>query len=552
MLRDAIAVRSRIATEPGDTLEQVRAKERALDRAAPRRRAGRALEGRVRRCGAGRGSGESPAAASAVPFGALADEILGRGALARTRRGAAPRRKRGRSRRASASFTGRSSFPRSSTTPPASRCRRPASTRSSAIRPGRCCAAIAATSARGTSARTAAARLTDFARGSGIYTAQGDGHVNLYQLFLERSARPAAPRRPARHGPAVGARHRPREPRRCGGAPARSHAGRQPDLAREPRRDVSGPSQPEVSSDLGHCRRAAPPRFPAVSAFAVRRSWTDCRRSDLTRRRSCSPGALLERLSGEQTSPCPTCDRARDVDILHAIAFTHARARRSAGWHVHFGRELNATDDRRHFTRGGDGLPVVEGKHLASVQSSTSPAARLRIAPEVGRDLLDPARTFGATAARLPGGRIGDQPADAHRRHRARGHGHDAHGLLPQGPRWTTRRSGTCAACSTASSRTTSSGSASARTSPPASSIGCPCRCPAATNRASAKSPSSAAALARGTAAIAAHYAAAPGAGGARVRPSTRPSFTTFSIDVSARAATSRDAALSAFYDIVS
>ncbi len=37
------------------------------------------------------------------------------------------------------------------------------------------------------SARTAASSLTDFARGSGIYRWLGDGHVNLYQLFLERT-----------------------------------------------------------------------------------------------------------------------------------------------------------------------------------------------------------------------------------------------------------------------------------------------------------------------------------------------------------------------------
>ena len=29
-----------------------------------------------------------------------------------------------------------------------------------------------------------------------------------------------------------------------------------------------------------------------------------------------------------------------------------------------FGRELNATDDRPHFTDAGSGLPVVEGKHI--------------------------------------------------------------------------------------------------------------------------------------------------------------------------------------------
>src|SRR4030095_1735587 len=53
-----------------------------------------------------------------------------------------------------------------------------------------------------------------------------------------------------------------------------------------------------------------------------------------------------------------------------------ARRRREswAAGHIHFGRELNATDDRAHF--GRTGLPVLEGKQIdpfrARVADATS------------------------------------------------------------------------------------------------------------------------------------------------------------------------------------
>ena len=102
--------------------------------------------------------------------------------------------------------------------------------------------------------------------------------------------------------------------------------------------------------------------------------------------------ALLEQLTGDEIA-VPDIRSARDVDILHAIAFTVPTLGDPAGWHIHFGRELNATDDRRHFLAGGDGLPVVEGKHLAPFRVDVA-RTRLRIAPEVAARLLDPARTF--------------------------------------------------------------------------------------------------------------------------------------------------------------
>jgi hypothetical protein len=106
------------------------------------------------------------------------------------------------------------------------------------------------------------------------------------------------------------------------------------------------------------------------------------------------------------------------------------------GWRVRFGRELNATDDSRHFVNApanrppGNGawdrrqrlLPVVEGKHLRPFAVDVESAARM-IRRRVAGTLVDAAVTFGRTrvayrdvasatnrltlmAARLPAGVI--------------------------------------------------------------------------------------------------------------------------------------------------
>jgi hypothetical protein len=67
-----------------------------------------------------------------------------------------------------------------------------------------------------------------------------------------------------------------------------------------------------------------------------------------------------------------------------------------AGWHVSFGRELNATDDRRHF--GATGLPVLEGKHLQPFRVAPE-AATQRIEAEIAARLLGDHGSF--TRARL-------------------------------------------------------------------------------------------------------------------------------------------------------
>ena len=114
-----------------------------------------------------------------------------------------------------------------------------------------------------------------------------------------------------------------------------------------------------------------------------------------------------------------------------------------AGWHVHFGRELNATDDRPHFTDARRSANC-RGQTAAAFRRRRRPAALLDSAGS-GSDLAGSGHDLRARPAGLSRCRLADQPADADCRDRAEGHGDDAHGLLRQGERWTKRRSSSCA-----------------------------------------------------------------------------------------------------------
>jgi hypothetical protein len=73
------------------------------------------------------------------------------------------------------------------------------------------------------------------------------------------------------------------------------------------------------------------------------------------------PIDLIERFSGA-TLAVPELESERDRAILARVLAAAPPLADANGWHGRFGRELNATDDRRHF--GVSGLPVLEGKHL--------------------------------------------------------------------------------------------------------------------------------------------------------------------------------------------
>jgi hypothetical protein len=244
------------------------------------------------------------------------------------------------------------------------------------------------------SARADAEGLLRFARSSGVYRAQGDGHANLYQLFVERAFR--LTRAGGRMGLVVP----------WGLASDAGCAGL--------RRLLLDHSQ--IDSWVGFENKAAIFRIHRSVRFLLmtasvggRTDSLPCRLGERdpevldspaesleTRggpRAVALPRRLLERLSPEDLA-VPDVRTSADIALLEKIAATVPFLGSPAGWGARFGRELNASDDRRHFDGASDGLPVLEGKHVEPFQVR-APADVRRLPVAAAARLLDEARTWG-------------------------------------------------------------------------------------------------------------------------------------------------------------
>jgi hypothetical protein len=103
---------------------------------------------------------------------------------------------------------------------------------------------------------------------------------------------------------------------------------------------------------------------------------------------------LLARLSGEDDLGIP--ELASDVDLAIVEAVSNAAPRLGArdGWHVEFGRELNASDDRESFTtitHPATGRPVVEGKQIDAFRVAID-ASRLEVRSSARANVRIPRR----------------------------------------------------------------------------------------------------------------------------------------------------------------
>lgn len=241
-----------------------------------------------------------------------------------------------------------------------------------------------------------ATRLTTFTRGSGIYALQGNGHANLYQLFLERML--LLLRRGGRLGvilpSGLAIDH--------GAAPLRralfDRTAVDTLIAFENRDGVfpihRGLKFLLLSTTAGGETSALPCRF------GVRRPETLDDLPEL----GPDPAAvtvqrrLIDRFSGGEAA-VPDVRSTTDVDLLAHIAFTTPALGDADGWHVSFGREFNATDDRAHFHTADptspqqDDLVIVEGKHLTPFAIAVS-SSSLRITPHTAARIVDPGRSF--------------------------------------------------------------------------------------------------------------------------------------------------------------
>jgi Eco57I restriction-modification methylase len=238
-------------------------------------------------------------------------------------------------------------------------------------------------------------QLTRFARDSGVYTASSDGHPNRFQLFVERAVRLARP------GGRIGL------VLPSGLATDRGCAGLRRLLLE--RCDTEAIVGLENAAAIFPIHRSV--RFLALTAttgaptkqmrcrFGLRNAEFLDAIPDAVGDASfeqlplaLSP-ALLTRLSGNDLD-IPDLRSPRDLSILERVTSSFPAMSSGDGWSARFGRELNASDDRRHLVGKGQDLPVIEGKQLAPFAVHVG-ACRYRIPRGIARRLLDQSATFG-------------------------------------------------------------------------------------------------------------------------------------------------------------
>jgi hypothetical protein len=238
-----------------------------------------------------------------------------------------------------------------------------------------------------------------FLRDAGIYRYQGGGHPNCYQLFLERALQLTRPGgRVAMVLPSGLATDQ-------GSAALRRHLLQSTRVDRlfgfdnragifPIHRDVrfllitatNGESTDRLTCALGQTDVARLDDLPDAAAD-----------DPIETRSVVISRALIEAWDGAHVS-LPLLRRREDLEIVSSIVSVVPRLGAADGWHVTFGRELNATDDRPHFVMAPsrhdpDVLTIVEGKHLEPFRALTT-ASTLGIPIGRAETLIDPTRTF--------------------------------------------------------------------------------------------------------------------------------------------------------------
>jgi hypothetical protein len=236
-------------------------------------------------------------------------------------------------------------------------------------------------------ARMDMAPVLRFTRDAGIYTAQSDGHANRYQLFVERAI--ALTRPGGRLGlvlpSGLATDH--------GSAPLRRLLLSRCDVDAIVGMDNHCgvfPIHRSVRFLLVTASRGAPTRQIAcrfgVAAAADLESIGEEPADISTWFPVRLAPALLERISGPDLV-IPHVRGATDVAIVERAASLFPPLGGMTGWSASFGRELNASDDRGAFRGARQGLPVVEGKHIAPFHVALD-AARHGIGSADARRLL--------------------------------------------------------------------------------------------------------------------------------------------------------------------
>lgn len=242
---------------------------------------------------------------------------------------------------------------------------------------------LRADAAREAAARDEGAAIVRFARASGTYRAQGRGHANQVQLFVERALQLARP------GGRIGLI-----------VPATLLSDDGSAALRRSLIVANGLESVTVYDN----RHAIFPihrgvRFATIVASRYGRTGSVACRFGLTAP-SDGPApdapaatpltpALIERLGGSGLA-IPELPTAADVLLVERLVRAHPALGSREGWHVRFGRELNATDDRDCFVgrdAGTPGWPVVEGRHLTPFRVDLDRVTRIADPTKAGERL---------------------------------------------------------------------------------------------------------------------------------------------------------------------
>jgi hypothetical protein len=209
--------------------------------------------------------------------------------------------------------------------------------------------------------RRATRQRTRLIKDSGTYRAQSRGHVNLYQVFLERAMQ--LTRQGGRLGIVL-------------------PSGLMTDQGASPIRRLLLQRCYTDSLIVFENRDRIFPIHRSVK-FVLLTSTMGGETAELYCRMGERDPTALDTIGGDSFAPFPVRLASRfiervsgadlaipdlrgpaDVALLERISEHYQPLSSRDGWNITFGRELNATDDSRHFTKHESGIPVVEGKQI--------------------------------------------------------------------------------------------------------------------------------------------------------------------------------------------
>ena len=263
--------------------------------------------------------------------------------------------------------------------------------------------------------RRDAQHLTGFVREAGIYRVESRSHSNRYQLFVERALQLV------RHGGRIGFVLPSGMATDAGAAPLRCHLFNRASIDCIIGLDNRGgifPIHRGLRFVLLTCTSGSP-TVKFECRFGIDKV------DDLERSAGAGdPPApllmtrqLLERIAGADDLGIPELCTEMDLRIVEKISASVPWLGSENGWNVRFGRELNASDDRRAFANfsGNPGArPVLEGKHiepfrafLNRCQQEVPPdsARRIRVPKQARlayRDIASPTNRLTLIAAIVP------------------------------------------------------------------------------------------------------------------------------------------------------